>query len=96
MNTLYFTAPLAAISVAVALPVRIEVLASAFCVAGVAALFIHDYVRSPRRISLPRRARVLRARAQFRPLPLSIPTQSQGVEIRPIVHRLREGRPLAA
>lgn len=96
MTTLHFTAPLAAVAAAVALPVRIEVLAAAFCAAGVVVIFLHDYVRTPRRIELPRRPRVLRPRAQFRPLPLSIPVQSHAIEIRPVVLRLREGRPLAA
>lgn len=64
--------------------------------AGFAAIIVQDYARRPRALSTVRRPRALRPRAQFRPLPLALATEHRGLEIRPIIHRLREGNCLAA
>lgn len=64
--------------------------------AGFAAIIVQDYARRPRGLSMARRPRVLRPRAQFRPLPLALSTEPRGLEIRPIIHRLRERNCLAA
>jgi hypothetical protein len=64
--------------------------------AGFAAIIIQDYARRPRALSTVRPPRALRPRAQFRPLPLALATEHRGLEIRPIIERLRERNCLAA
>lgn len=64
--------------------------------AGFAAIIVQDYARQPRTLPTMRRPRALRPRAQFRPLPLALSTEPRGIEIRPIIHRLRERNCLAA
>jgi hypothetical protein len=64
--------------------------------AGFAAIIVQDYARQPRALSVVRRPRALRPRAHFRPLPLALSTEPRAIEIRPIIHRLRERNCLAA
>ncbi len=99
MIKFHLAALFASFAVAAALPVRLELAASLFCAVGIVAIFLHDYARQPRALRLPQsqpQPRTLRARAHFRPLPLSLPVQPRGLEIRPIIHRLREPNRLAA
>jgi len=76
--------------------ISFELVTSLAFTAGFALVVLQDYTRTPRALRLPDRPRALRARAQFRPLPLSLPIAPQGVEIRPITLRLRESNRLAA
>lgn len=64
--------------------------------AGFGAIIVQDYARRPRALSTVRPPRALRPRAQFRPLPLAVATEPRGLEIRPIIQRLRERNCLAA
>lgn len=77
--------------------ISFELVTSLAVTAGFALIVLQDYTtRTPRALRSSDRPRVLRARAQFRPLPLSLPVAPQGVEIRPITLRLRESNRLAA
>lgn len=96
MTTFHFTAFLASLAAGIALPVRFEIATSVLFAAGFVIIFISDYARSPRSLPLAGRPRALRPRAQFRPLPLDFVVAPQAVEIRPIIHRLRETHRLAA
>jgi hypothetical protein len=96
MTTFHLSAFLASLAAGVALPVRLETAAAVLFTAGFAVIFVHDYTRPHRILRTPARRRVLRARAQFRPLPLNLPVTPAGVEIRPITERLRETNGLAA
>eukprot|EP01035_Chromulina_nebulosa_P066260 gene66260-90690_t len=58
-------------------------LASSAFATGFALIVLQDYTRASRALRSAARPRVLRARAQFRPLPLSIPVAPHGTEIRP-------------
>ena len=65
--------------------------------AGFALIVLQDYTRASRSLATRAQRRVLRARAQFRPLPLSIPVAPHGTEVRPVTMRLRpEAHRLAA
>ncbi|MCX6954745.1 MAG: hypothetical protein NTV51_21525 [Verrucomicrobia bacterium] len=96
MTTFHLSAFLASLATGIALPLRFEVVASVLFTAGFAVIVVSDYARSTKALPTPARQRVLRARAQFRPLPLTLPTEPRGIEIRPIIHRLRERNRLAA
>ncbi len=68
--------------------ITVPVATSLVFAAGFAVILLQDYARASRPL-IPRSGRrVLRARAQFRPLPLSIPLAAHGVEIRPVSMRL--------
>jgi hypothetical protein len=96
MTTFHLSAFLASLATGVALPLRFEAVAAVLFAAGFALIVAQDYVRAPRLLRVTARPRVLRARAQFRALPLTVPTAPHGIEIRPIIQRLRENHRLAA
>ena len=96
MIIIHLIAFLAALATGIALPLRLEVTVSLFVTIGLTGIFLQDYLRQPRVLPTPSRARVLRPRAQFRPLPLALTTEPRGIEIRPIIQRLRESNRLAA
>jgi hypothetical protein len=99
MTTFHLSAFFASLATGIALPLRFEVVASVLFVAAFSVIVLHDYARKPRFLRLPRPSapvRAPRARAQFRPLPLTLPVQPRGIEIRPIIQRLREAHRLAA
>lgn len=66
----------------------VTLLASSAFAAGFALIVLQDYTRTSRSLATGTQRRVLRARAHFRPLPLSIPVEPRGVEIRPVAMRL--------
>ncbi len=96
MIIIHLAAFLAALVAGIALPLRLEVTVSLFVTVGLTSIFLQDYLRQPRVLPAPSRARVLRPRAQFRPLPLALAAEPSGTEIRPIIQRLRESHRLAA
>jgi hypothetical protein len=96
MTTFHLSAFLASVAAGIALPLRFETITGLLFTAGFAVIVVHDYTRPLRMFPAPARRRVLRPRAQFRPLPLTLPTTPAGLEIRPITERLRETNRLAA
>lgn len=96
MTTFHLSAFLASVAAGIALPLPFETVAGLLFTAGFAIIVAHDYTSPLRTLPIPARRRVLRPRAQFRPLPLSLPTAPAGLGIRPISERLRESNRLAA
>jgi hypothetical protein len=96
MIIVHLAAFLAALATGIALPLRLEVTVTLFVAVGLTSILLQDYSRQPRTLRTPTRVRVLRPRAHFRPLPLAFATEPRGIEIRPIIQRLRESNRLAA